>query len=85
MITSTVSEDRLAALSDLGADLVVDATPQPFEFMVVPAMYEAMVAATLPDGAELTTDALARFLQGGKLEPRLMWLAATAARADSRS
>ena len=50
VITSTVSEDRLAALGDLGADLVVDLTPQPFDFVVVPAMYEAMVAATLPSG-----------------------------------
>ena len=73
VITSTVSDDRLAALSDLGADLVVDVTPQPFEFMVVPAMYEAIVAATLPTGAELTTDALAQFLQDAELEPRLLW------------
>jgi predicted amino acid dehydrogenase len=41
--------------------------------MVVPAMYEAMVAATLPAGADLSTDALARFLQGAELEPRLLW------------
>ena len=73
IITSTVSEDRLATLSGLGADLVVDVTPQPFDFMVVPAMYEAIVAATLPSGAELTTDALAHFLQGAELEPRLLW------------
>ncbi len=51
IITSTVSEDRLATLSGLGADLVVDVTPQPFDFMVVPAMYEAIVAATLPGGS----------------------------------
>lgn len=73
VITSTVSEERLATLSELGADLVVDVTPQPFGFMVVPAMYEAIVAATLPTGAELTTDALAQFLQDAELEPRLMW------------
>ena len=73
VITSTVSDARLAALGELGADLVVDVTPQPFQFMIVPAMYEAMVAATLPTGTELTTDALAQFLQGGELEPRLLW------------
>ena len=73
VITSTVSPDRLATLGDLGADLVVDVTPQPFEFMIVPAMYEAMVAATLPAGTELSTDALAQFLQGADLEPRLLW------------
>ncbi len=73
VITSTVSEDRLATLTELGADLVVDVTPQPFDFMVVPAMFEAMVAATMPDGTEVTTDALAQFLQGADLEPRLLW------------
>ena len=73
VITSTVSEDRLATLSELGADLVVDVTPQPFDFVVVPAMYEAMVAATLPPDAELTTDHLAQFIQDAELEPRLLW------------
>lgn len=73
VITSAVSDDRLATLSDLGADLVVDITPQPFAFIVVPAMYEAMVAATLPAGDELTTDDLAQFIQGAELESRLLW------------
>jgi predicted amino acid dehydrogenase len=73
IITSTVSEDRLATLSQLGADLVVDVTPQPFDFVLVPAMYEAMVAATLPPGKKLTTDDLAQFIQDAELEPRLLW------------
>jgi predicted amino acid dehydrogenase len=73
VITSTVSPDRLATLADLGADLVVDVTPQPFDVMVVPATYEAMVAATLPPGRELTTDDLARFIQAADLESRLLW------------
>lgn len=42
VITSAVSEDRLQTLGELGADLVVDVTPQPFDFVVVPAMFEAM-------------------------------------------
>ena len=73
VITSAVSDDRLAALSDLGADLVVDVTPRPFDFVVVPAMFEAMVAATLPADTELTTDDLARFIQDAGLESRLLW------------
>lgn len=73
VITSTVSADRLATLSELGADLIVDVTPQPFDFMVVPAMYEAMVAATLSHDGELTTNDLAQFIQGAELEPRLLW------------
>jgi predicted amino acid dehydrogenase len=73
VITSTVSEGRLATLGELGADLVVDVTPQPFDFIVVPAMYEAMVAATVPSGDELTTDDLAQFIQDAALESRLLW------------
>ncbi len=73
VITSTVTEDRLATLGELGADLVVDVAPQPFDFVVVPAMYEAMVAATLAPGDELTTDDLARFIQDAELESRLLW------------
>ncbi|QDO89473.1 dehydrogenase [Ornithinimicrobium ciconiae] len=73
VITSAVSEDRLETLARLGADLVVDVTPQPFDFVVVPATYEAMVAATLPAGAEVTTDALAQFIERAGLRPRLLW------------
>ena len=73
VITSAVSAERLAVLSDLGADLVVDVTPQPFDFIVVPAMYESMVTATLPRGATLTTDDLAQFIQDTGVESRLLW------------
>lgn len=73
IITSAVSEDRLETLAELGADLVVDVTPQPFDFVVVPATFEAMVAATLEEGEELTTDALAAFVQQADLQPRLLW------------
>lgn len=73
VITSTVTEDRFSALGALGADLVVDVTPQPFDLVVVPAMHEAMAAATMPAGGELTTDHLARFIQDAELESRLLW------------
>ncbi len=73
VITSTVSDDRLETLADLDVDLVIDATPQPFDFVIVPAMYEAMVAATLPAGRDLTTDELVHFIQDAELEPELMW------------
>ncbi|HAP77392.1 MAG TPA: dehydrogenase [Acidimicrobiaceae bacterium] len=73
VITSTVTEERLAVLADLGADLVVDVVPQPFDVVVVPAMLEAMVAATLPVGGELTSDDLARFIQQAGLESTLFW------------
>lgn len=77
VITSTVSDERLDVLRELGADLVVDVVPQPFDpttnTVIVPAMYEAMVAATLPAGERLTTDHLAQFIQAAGLEPRLLW------------
>jgi predicted amino acid dehydrogenase len=73
VITSAVSDDRLAVLGDLGADLVVDVTPQPFDVIVVPAVFEAMVAATLPRESEVTTDHLVQFIQDAELEPRLLW------------
>lgn len=73
VITSAVSEDRLDTLAGRGADLVVDVTPQPFDFVVVPAVLEAMAAATAPPGADLTTDHLAQFIQNAGLEPRLLW------------
>jgi predicted amino acid dehydrogenase len=73
VITSTVSEDRLATLADLGVDLVVDVTPQPFDVVVVPATYEAMAAATLAPGAELTTDDLAQFIEDADFDARLLW------------
>jgi predicted amino acid dehydrogenase len=73
VITSTVSADRLTTLAALGADLVVDIAPQPFDFIVVPAMLEAMVAATLAPDRELTTDDLAQFIQDAGLESRLLW------------
>ncbi|MFN2320276.1 MAG: dehydrogenase [Dermatophilaceae bacterium] len=73
IITSVVSQDRLDTLSKLGADLIVDVTPQPFDFVVVPAMFEAMVAAISPIDHEVTTDDVVHFIQAAGLEPRLMW------------
>lgn len=74
VITSTVSDERLATLAELGADLVIDVTPRPTdEILVVPATYEAMAATTAPPGSQLTTDHLARFIQEAGLEPRLLW------------
>lgn len=73
VVTSTVSDERLDVLREMGTDLVVDVVPQPFDFVIVPAMYEAMVAATLSPGDRLTTDHLAQFIQQAGLEPRLLW------------
>lgn len=73
VITSAVSEDRLETLAELDVDLVVDVTPQPFDFVVVPAVLEAMVAANLPKGEDVTGEAIVQFIQEADLEPRLFW------------
>ncbi len=72
VLTNAISAARLADLGSRGVDLVIDATPQPFDFMVVTAMLEAMVAATLPKGKKLTTDALVEFITTAELEPQLL-------------
>jgi predicted amino acid dehydrogenase len=73
VLTNAVSEERLADLASKGVSLVIDATPEPFDFMVVTAMFEAMAAATITDGHELNTDDLVSFLESSGLEPRLLW------------
>ncbi len=73
VLTNAVSEERLATMASRGVSLVIDATPQPFDFMVVTAMFEAMAAASITDGHELTTDDLVTFLEDSDLAPRLLW------------
>ena len=72
VLTNAISGARLADLGSRGVDLVIDATPQPFDFMVVTAMLEAMVAATMPKGKKLSTDALVEFITTAGLEPQLL-------------
>jgi predicted amino acid dehydrogenase len=72
VITNAVSEARLAELSRRGVDLVIDATPQPFDFMAVTAMFEAMAAALHTEDRELTTDDLLELIQRAELTPRLL-------------
>ena len=72
VITNAVSEARLAELGRRGVDLVIDATPQPFAFMAVTAMFEAMAAALHTEDRELTTDDLLDLIQEAELTPRLL-------------
>ncbi|HNE90167.1 MAG TPA: dehydrogenase, partial [Actinomycetota bacterium] len=60
LITSAVSEERLEALHELGVDLVLDDTPQPFEGITVnAAVLEAlMLGLTGAEEARLTDDDL---------------------------
>jgi WS/DGAT/MGAT family acyltransferase len=72
VVTSAVSDTRLAELGRRGVDLVVDGAPRPFPFMVVTAMFEAMAQAMLAEDRELTADDLLEFVQTAGIEPRLL-------------
>ncbi len=72
VVTNAVSDTRYQDLAARGVDLVVDATPRPFDFMVVTAMLESMVAAMVGKERELTTDDLVEVIETAGLEPRLL-------------
>jgi predicted amino acid dehydrogenase len=74
VITSAISEDRLAELGARGVDMVLDATPEPFEVTVSAAMLEAMMLATVSNGGgTLTNDDLLDMIAAAGLEPRLLY------------
>ena len=72
VITNAVSEARLEELGSRGVDLVIDATPQPFDFMAVTATFEAMAAALHTEPRELNNDDLLDLIQRAELIPRLL-------------
>ncbi len=72
VITNAVSAGRLAALAERGVDLVIDATPRPFTFMAVTAMFEAMAAAMVEEDRDLRTDDLIELIETAGLQPRLL-------------
>jgi predicted amino acid dehydrogenase len=73
VVSSAVSEDRLAELASRGVDMVLDATPQPFPFTVTPAVLEAMMLALAPDPGRLTDDDLLHMIVSAGLEPRVLY------------
>ena len=72
LITSTISDDRLAELGSRGVDMVVDVTPQPFHVTVSDAVLEAVMRA-LVDSGELTDDDLLEMIVSAGLEPRVLY------------
>ncbi len=72
VMTSAVSDARLDELARRGVDLVVDAAPRPFPFMVVTAVFEAMAQAMLDQKRELTPDDLLDLVSTAGIEPRLL-------------
>lgn len=74
VVTSAVSEDRLAALAARGVDMVLDTTPQPFPSVTVSAaVLEAMMLALVSSHDRLTDDDLLDMIDASGLEPRLLY------------
>ncbi len=73
VITTAITDDRLDTLRELGADLVVDTTPQPFDVPVVASTLEAMASALAGTGRPASVDDLVALLDSASLTPRLLW------------
>jgi predicted amino acid dehydrogenase len=73
VISSAISQDRLAELASRGVDMVLDSTPQPFHVTVVAAVLEAMMLATVAGSGGLTNDDLLDMIVSAGLEPRVLY------------
>lgn len=71
LVTSAVSEDRLADLAARGVDLVLDVTPQPFDVTVTGAVLEAIMLASV--SGPLSDDDLLDMIVSAGLEPRVLY------------
>lgn len=72
VVTSAISEDKLADLGSRGVDMVLDATPQPFPVTVGSAVLEAMMLACVATGKRLTEDDLLEMIVSAGLTPRVL-------------
>lgn len=72
VVSSAISEDRLADLAARGVDMVLDATPQPFHVTVPAALLEALMLAAVSSPGPLTNDDLLDMIVSAGLEPRLL-------------
>lgn len=73
LVSSAISDDRLDELAARGADMVLDATPQPFHVTVSAALLEAMMQAGVSSTGSLTNDDLLDMIVAAGLEPRLLY------------
>ncbi|HEU5304553.1 MAG TPA: hypothetical protein VFU40_07910 [Gemmatimonadales bacterium] len=79
VVTSAISDARLAELASRGVDMVLDATPQPFHVTVTAAVLEAMMlaiassAGPLASAGHLSNDDLLDMIVAAGLEPRLLY------------
>jgi predicted amino acid dehydrogenase len=74
VVTSAVTDDRLAEMAALDVDMVLDSTPQPFDFTITSAVLEAMMlAASSSPLGRLTNDDLLDMIVSAELEPRVLY------------
>ena len=74
VVSSAISDDRLADLAAKDVDMVLDATPQPFDVTINAAVLEAMMmAASGSPLGRLTNDDLLDMVVSAGLEPRLLY------------
>ncbi len=73
VVSSAISDERLADLAGRGVDMVLDSTPQPFHITVVTAVLEAMMLATVASSGGLTNDDLLDMIVSAGLEPRVLY------------
>ena len=74
VVTSALSDERLAVLADLDVDMVLDSTPQPFDFTITAAVLEAMMlAASSSPLGRLANDDLLDMIVAAGLEPRVLY------------
>jgi predicted amino acid dehydrogenase len=71
VISSAISEERLADLAERGVDMVLDVVPQPFAVTVSAAVLEAMMRAVV-GGGPLTDDDLLDIIVTSGMEPRVL-------------
>ncbi|HZC70739.1 MAG TPA: hypothetical protein VE442_08600 [Jatrophihabitans sp.] len=72
VITTAISDDRLAELARRDVDMVLDTTPQPFPVVVEEAVLEALMLVSSPGCRALSDDELLEKVEAADLAPRVL-------------
>jgi predicted amino acid dehydrogenase len=73
LVTSAISDERLAELGSRGVEMVLDTIPQPFHVTIEAAVLEAMMVANAHRGGKLTNDDLLDMIVSAGLESRILY------------
>jgi predicted amino acid dehydrogenase len=74
VVTSALSDVRLAEIAAKDVDMVLDCVPQPFDVTINAAVLEAMMVATSASAlGQLTNDDLLDMVVSADLEPRVLY------------